>query len=126
MGKPGRQRFCARASRVVSTPTATNSAAQFEIAFRQLFIGPSGSRRLAGLTDLLDGIFNGGLHFRVLRIAAVAHISAEIRRADKHAIYPVDIEDLRQIFQRFASLNLYQHAHGVIGLVDIIRDAIPA
>ena len=75
---------------------------------------------------MLDGIFNGGLHFRVLRIAAVAHISAEIRRADKHTIYPVDIEDLRQIFQRFASLNLYQHAHGVIGLVDIIRDAIPA
>lgn len=72
--------------------------AQFEIAFRQLFIGHQDPRRLAGLTDLLDGIFNGGLHFRVLRIAAVAHISAEIRRADKHTIYPVDIEDLRQIF----------------------------
>jgi hypothetical protein len=75
---------------------------------------------------LLDGIFNGGLHFRVLWVAAVAHIGAEIRRADKHAVHPVDIEDLRQIFQRFAGLNLYQYAHGVIGPVDIIRDAIPA
>ncbi len=45
----------------------------------------------------------------------MAHISAEIRRADKHTIYPVDIEDLRQIFQRFAGLNLYPDAHGVIG-----------
>ncbi len=75
---------------------------------------------------MLDGIFNGGLHFRVLWVAAVAHISAEIRRADKHAIHPFDIEDLRQIFQRFAGLNLHEYAHGVIGPVDIIRDAIPA
>jgi hypothetical protein len=76
--------------------------------------------------DLRDRLLNGGLHLRVLRIAGKAHVGAEIRRADKHAVDAFHIEDLRQIFQRLAGFNLHQHAHGVVGLMEIIRNAVPA
>ena len=62
----------------------------------------------------------------MLRVAAEAHIGAQIRRADKHAVHALDIEDLRQIAERFASFDLHQHAHRVVGLMEIIRDAVPA
>ena len=71
------------------TPASRWCVRRFEIAFRQLFIGHQDPRRLAGLTDLLDGIFNGGLHFRVLRIAAVAHIHPEVQAAIEDAIQQI-------------------------------------
>lgn len=72
---------------------------QLQITFRQLFIRHQNARRFSRRTNL-RGLFNRRLHFRVLRIAGKP-ISALVRRADKHAVYAVNIEDLRQIIQRF-------------------------
>ena len=62
----------------------------------------------------------------MLRIAGKAHVGAQIRRADKHAVDAFHVQDLRQVFQRLAGFDLHQHAHGVVSLMQVIRDAVPA
>ena len=69
--------------------------AQFQIAFCQLLIGDQDPRRFARFADLHDRLLNRGLYFRVLRITGITHIGAQIRRADKHAVDPFHVQNLR-------------------------------
>ena len=98
--KTCRQRFRAAGEQGGVDADGDKQRAEVEIAFCQRLVGHQDAGGFTGSAYLRDRLLNGGLHLRVLRITGKAHVGAQIRRADKHAVDAVHVQDLRQVFQR--------------------------
>lgn len=98
---------------------------QFQVMLRCLRRGHQNARRFARGFDHGDRLLNGGFHLRMLWITGIAHVRAQIRRADEHTVYPLNVQDLRQVFHRLAGFDLHQHTHFGIGVLQIPRHPVP-
>src|SRR6185312_13893194 len=81
------------------------------------------TRRLAGRLDALAGVEDRRLDLGVLRVAEMAHIGSEVRRADEDAVDPVDRGDRRNVGHRLARLALHQDANLLGGFLGIAGGA---
>ena len=93
--KPCCQRFGGAGEQGGVNADGDKQRAQFQIAFCQLLIGDQDPRRFARFADLHDRLLKRGQYFRVLWITGLTHIGAQIRRADKHAVDPFHVQNLR-------------------------------
>src|SRR6185312_9236578 len=81
------------------------------------------SRRLAGRLDALAGIEDRRLDLGVLRVAEMAHIGGEVRRADEDAVDTVDRGNGGDVGHRLARLALHQDTNLLGGFLGIAGGA---
>ena len=83
---------------------------------RQRLVWRENACGFARLDDAFEGVFNGGLHHRVRRVAYMPERCRQVGRADEHAVHAFHGGNRVQIVQRGLGLGLHQQADLRIGL----------
>ncbi|KAG1529058.1 hypothetical protein G6F50_018202 [Rhizopus delemar] len=80
----------------------------------------------AGAHDTGDGLVDCLQDLGVFRLAQITHAGRQVGRADEGAVHAVYRQDLVQRVNAGRRFDLHQHAHLVVGAVQIVGDTVPA
>ena len=75
---------------------------------------------LAGFADALPGVFDGGPHFRMVRIAEMPQCRGKIAGTNEQSIHAIDGGNRLDFLPGGAAFNLHQHAKLIVDALEIV------
>ncbi len=89
------------------------------------FVSAQDPSSAPGRTNAADGVLDGVLHIGMRGLAQVPERRRKIGWPDEHAVHAFDGRDRIQVIEAQARFHLDQQAHLIVGLMQIVRHAIP-